>query len=208
MFKYDLFVDILVFQRAFLFVLMTITFETSRAATSCSNRGHVVKQTANLARHLKEKTQELQKLYIASQGDFHESFCQSRVNNLPDTTIAGNTPWEKLQSLYTTLNVFYRHLGTVKEQQEQLQEPSNPLLHKLGDAQAHTSNLAGNVQEILQCLEPNEPVSEPSGGPTRAPARNIFQQKVYGCAVLIRYREFLGQATFVVKEVKRHLGQR
>ncbi|KAL4609682.1 hypothetical protein GN956_G23960 [Arapaima gigas] len=184
----------------FPFVLVAILVETSRAATSCSSReGIALNKTTKLARLMRKESGELQKLYISSQGDFYESFCQMPIDNIPDTTITGQTPSEKLQSIYTTLKVFYLHLAAVEDQQIYLQEPSNPLLDKLRMVKAHTYNMAENMKPILQCLQPNEPISEPSWAPTQAPARNVFQQKVYGCVVLTQYKEFLLQ---VVPELK------
>lgn len=121
------------------------------------------------------------------------------VDNAPDPEINGFEPAEKLQSIYTKLKLFQEHLAAVKEQQIQLQEPSNSLLGKLRNAHERLGDLAWNVNIALQCLKPNELITV--GSITNSP-RNTFQQKVYGCVVLTRHKEFLSQVFHELKKLR------
>ena len=127
-------------------------------------------------------------------------FCKISFNNVPDPNIAGLDPSERIASIYTHLQAFFPHYRRVLEQQTDLQLPGSTLLTELVKVSDRSSALANKISCLHQSLFPNLPLPEPAGGPTPLPpSQNIFQQKVYGCVVLKRYKEFLSN---VVKEMR------
>ncbi|XP_048877473.1 IL-6 subfamily cytokine M17 [Brienomyrus brachyistius] len=176
----------------------------SRAAACRSEANSVLLKSIMLADLMRKDAGELRRTYIRRHGDFTKSFCQMPVDNAPDPEITGFEPAEKLQSIYTKLKLFQEHLAAVREQQTQLQDPSNSLLSKLRSAGERLGDLAGNVKTALQCLKPNEliTVSSISDSP-----RNTFQQKMYGCVVLTRHKEFLSRVHHELKNLRNKVGR-
>lgn len=139
----------------------------------------------------------------ASQGEMSELFCTVPVNDVPDPNISGLEPPERIASIYTNLQAFIPHLKRVYEQQTDLQPPMSGLMTELFRVWTNSQNLAAPVNSLYQSLFPNLPVPEPAGGPTTLPPpQNVFQQKVYGCAVLKTYREFLSNVSRELKVVR------
>lgn len=132
-----------------------------------------------------------------------ELFCKMSINNVPDPNISGLDPSERMLSTYSHLRAFLPHLRRVTEQQTDLQTPSSPLLSELTNAYNRTSGLANQINCIYQNVFPNMPIPEPVDGPTSVPpSQNVFQQKVYGCVVLRRFKEFLSQAMRELRTLK------
>ncbi|KAJ8261047.1 hypothetical protein COCON_G00167700 [Conger conger] len=142
--------------------------------------------------------------YKSSQGDFSEMFCKLPVKEVPRVEITGYGTAERLRNIHATLGLFRQHITMVLEEQKNLQDWENPLLKGLQDAQTYITNLAGSVSRILQTLFPNEPpeVSESDHSSVTSPARNIFQQKIYGCAVLTNHKDFLSHVHHELKDLK------
>lgn len=138
-----------------------------------------------------------------TQGDMSELFCKISINNVPDPNISGLDPSERIVSIYSHIQAFLPHFKRVYEQQTDLQLPTNTLMTELTRVSNRSSSLAAMVNCIYQSLFPNMPVPEPAGGPTSLPpSQNIFQQKVYGCVVLKRYKEFLSNVARELRTVK------
>lgn len=132
-------------------------------------------------------------------------FCTVSVSDIPDALISGLEPAERIVSIYTHLDAFVPHFKRVYDQQTDLQLPVSRLLSELSAVRARGRQLATLVNSFYQGLFPNLPVPEPAGGPTTLPPpQNVFQQKVYGCAVLKTYKEFLSN---VSKELRTLKGQ-
>lgn len=133
----------------------------------------------------------------SSQGDFAELFCKMPMDNVPASTLSGQTSSERVLNIYTRLKEFQPHLKTVQDQQEDLL-PS--LLESLSKLRGHLDHLASRVDSIFHTLQPNVPMPEP---PARTlPAQNSFQQKVYGCVVLTRLGEFLSTVVDELRSLK------
>ena len=131
-------------------------------------------------------------LQKASQGAMSELFCKSSSREVPTPKISGLEPSERLLSVSSILQSFLPHLQRVLEQQTDLQSPSSRLLTELSNVRNRSTSLASVISCLYQNLFPNLPAPEPAGGPTQLPPpQNIFQQKVYGCVVLRRFKEFL-----------------
>lgn len=132
-----------------------------------------------------------------------ELFCKVPQSGVPDPNVSGLERSERIASISTRLRAFFPHFQRVYEQQSELQPPTNTLLGQLGSVRAHSRNLAGVVSSLYQNLYPNQPGPGPEGGPpTLSPSQNTFQQKVYGCAVLRTYKEFLSNATRELRTLK------
>lgn len=132
-----------------------------------------------------------------------ELFCKVSVNNIPDPSISGLEPPERIASIYTHLQAFFPHFKRVYEQQTDLQSPQSPLLKELTKVSIRSKSLAGLINKFYQSLFPNLPVPEPAGGPTTLPpAQNVFQQKVYGCVVLKTYKEFMSNVSKELRNLK------
>ena len=128
------------------------------------------------------------------------------MDNVPDPDISGLDPSARIQSMYSNTQIFLPHLQRVTEQQTDLQIISSPLLSKLSQACSRTSSLGSQISCIYQPFFPNSPLLEPVGVPTPLPlSQNIFQQKVYGCVVLKRLKEFLSNATREIKALKHQI---
>lgn len=128
----------------------------------------------------------------AFQGEMSELFCTVSVNDVPDPSISGLDTSERIASIYTHLQAFFPHFKRVYEQQTDLQLPMSQLLTEITTVSTRSRDLAVLINFFYQSLFPNLPVPEPAGGPTTLPPpQNVFQQKVYGCAVLKTYKEFL-----------------
>ena len=133
-----------------------------------------------------------------------ELFCQMSINNVPDPNISGLDPSERMLSIYSHCKAFLPHLKRVTEQQTDLQPPSCSLLSKLSTAHNRTNGLANQINCIYQTLFPNLPIPpDPVDGPTSVPpSQNVFQQKVYGCVVLKRFKAFLSRVTRELRTLK------
>lgn len=143
-------------------------------------------------------------LQKASQGAMSELFCQGFRSEVPEASISGLEPSERLLSIHGLLRSFLPHLQQVQVQQADLQAPSSRLLSELGNVRNRSTSLASVIDCLYQSLFPNLPVPEPGLGRASGaigtrmrrpspllPAQNIFQQKVYGCVVLRRFKDFL-----------------
>ncbi|XP_058632207.1 IL-6 subfamily cytokine M17 isoform X2 [Onychostoma macrolepis] len=167
---------------------------------NCSQHLH---RSLKLTRMMSKRTAEFLELYKASQGDSGDLICDVQMDNVPVSTISGQTTSERILSVYTHLKEFLPHMKTVMEQQKDLNPPTNPVAEGLHSMITHVRHIALRVNCILQILQPNIPIPEPAERPTGIPpAQNIFQQKAYGCIVLSRLQELLGQAVQEQKSLK------
>lgn len=139
----------------------------------------------------------------ASQGDSTDLICDMQMDNVPESTISGQTTLERILSVYTRLKEFLPHMKTVMEQQKDFNPPTNLVAEGLNNMIIHVHHTALRVNCLLQILQPNIPIPEPAERPTGIPpAQNIFQQKAYGCIVLSRLQELLSKAVQVQKSLK------
>ncbi|XP_067107061.1 IL-6 subfamily cytokine M17 isoform X1 [Osmerus mordax] len=185
--------------------LLVMVVDASRAGKSCRSQacGSSLQRSWRFTRLLHKESDDLLKIYKTSQGDLSELFCKMSMDNVPDPDISGLDPSARIQSMYSHIKTFLPHLQRVTEQQTDLQIFSNPLLSKLSDTYSRTSSLGSQISCIYQMLFPNSPLLEPAGEPTPLPlSQNIFQQKVYGCVVLKRLKQFLSNATREIKALK------
>ncbi|XP_007231486.2 IL-6 subfamily cytokine M17 [Astyanax mexicanus] len=192
----------------FLGVILFIFVDLVNTTVPCStmNCNKNLHKGVKLAKLMNRTSAELVKTYQANQGDFAEQFCKTSMDNVPTSTLSGQTPPERVLSIYTHLKEFLPHLMKVQEQQNDLQPPSSPLLRQLTEIKDHVSHLSHKVNCIFQTLQPNIPVPEPPVWPTRIPpAQNVFQQKVYGCVVLTRLSEFLSKTADELRLLKNRM---
>ncbi|XP_062269043.1 IL-6 subfamily cytokine M17 isoform X2 [Platichthys flesus] len=187
-------------------LLLVMAVDSTRTvAASSSNQqcGNSLQRTLKLTRLAQKESVLLIKTYKAAQGEMSELFCKGLVNDVPDPNISGLEPSERIASIYTHLQTFMAHFKRVYEQQTDLQLPSSPLLGELTVVSARSRGLAALINSFYQSLFPNLPMPEPAGGPTTLPPpQNVFQQKVYGCAVLRTYKEFLSNVSRELRTLK------
>ncbi|KAK0134647.1 Cardiotrophin-2 [Merluccius polli] len=165
-----------------------------RTASLCTsqNCGIPLQQSLKLTRLIQKESVELIRTYKTSQGPMSERFCKTSRSDVPDPSISGLEPSERLASVSAVLQSFLPHFQRVSEQQADLQSPSSRLLTELSNVRNRSTSLAAVINCLYQSLFPNLPAPEPAGGPTLLPpAQNIFQQKVYGCVVLRSFKELL-----------------
>ncbi|XP_066509180.1 IL-6 subfamily cytokine M17 [Hoplias malabaricus] len=184
-------------------VLLSITdFVNTTVPCAEDSYSRILSKGVKLARLVNWTTSELIKTYQANQGDFAEQFCKMPMDNVPASTLYGQTSTERILNIYTRLKEFLPHISKVLEQQKDLQPPSCNLIPGIIGVKEQVGHLAHRVNCIFQILQPNVLVPEPSW-PTRIPpAQNVFQQKVYGCVVLTRLREFLSVVVNELKSIK------
>lgn len=138
-----------------------------------------------------------------------ELLCKVSFINVPDPNISGLEPSERIVSMYIHLQAFLPHFKRVYEQQTDLQPPTSTLLTQLANVSIRSRSLAALINSIYQSLFPNLPIPEPAGGPTTLPPpQNTFQQKVYGCAVLKSFKEFLSNVALELRTVKSQMCRR
>ncbi|XP_072548922.1 IL-6 subfamily cytokine M17 [Salminus brasiliensis] len=184
-------------------LLIIIDLVSTSVPGSTINCSKTLHKGVKLAKFMNKTTADLIKTYQTNQGDFAEQFCQTSIDNVPTSTLSGQTPPERVLSIYTHLKEFLPHLKKVQEQQNDLQPSSSPLLPLLSEIKDHVGHLAHRVNSIFQTLQPNIPLPEPPAWPTRIPpAQNVFQQKVYGCVVLTRLGEFLSRTVDELRLLK------
>ncbi|XP_016333681.1 IL-6 subfamily cytokine M17 [Sinocyclocheilus anshuiensis] len=191
--------------RIILPILILIAVELVHPTMSCKNENcsQLLHRSLKLTRLMSKRTAELLETYKASQGDSADLICDMQMDNVPVSTISGQTMSERILSVYTHLKEFLPHMKTVMEQQKDLNPPTNPVVEGLHSMITHVRHIALRVNCILQILQPNIPIPEPAERPTGIPpAQNIFQQKAYGCIVLSRLQELLSQAVQEQKSLK------
>ncbi|XP_038827283.1 IL-6 subfamily cytokine M17 [Salvelinus namaycush] len=192
--------------RTLLSLLLVAAIDSVSAAVVCRKQpcGSSLQRSLKLTKLIHKESVDLLKTYKVSQGDMSELFCQMSINNVPDPNISGLDPSERMLSIYSHCKAFLPHLKRVTEQQTDLQPPSSSLLSKLSTAHNRTNGLANQINCIYQTLFPNLPIPpEPVDGPTSVPpSQNVFQQKVYGCVVLKRFKEFLSRVTRELRTLK------
>ncbi len=165
-------------------------------------------KTKQLKSRLTDKNQGFYRLLSpllqkASQGDSADLICDMQMDNVPVSTISGQTMSKRILSVYTHLKEFLPHMKTVMEQQKDLNPPRNPVVEGLHSMITHVRHIALQVNCVLQTLQPNIPIPEPAERPMGIPpAQNIFQQKAYGCIVLSRLQKLLSQAVQEQRSLK------
>ncbi|KAJ8393911.1 hypothetical protein AAFF_G00054440 [Aldrovandia affinis] len=189
-----------------LLCVVLLRAEGSLAGGGCRARGKcscLLHKSTHLTRLMAKQAEDLLTTYIASQGDFSDLFCKLPVSDVPRAEIVGQGTLERLRSVCATLGLFRHHVVVVTEEQENLQDPENPLLARLQGTQTYITNLAASIAAVLQTLHPNEPTEAAAPHPY-APghARNVFQQKIYGCAVLTGHRDFLLHVLLELKDLR------
>ncbi|XP_059406680.1 IL-6 subfamily cytokine M17 [Carassius carassius] len=191
--------------RIILPILILIAVELVHPAMSCKheNCSQLLHRSLKLTKSMAKRSAELLETYKTSQGDSADLICDMQMDNVPVSTISGQTMSERILSVYTHLKEFLPHMKTVKEQQKDLNPPTNLVVEGLHSMITHVCHIALRVNCILQILQPNIPIPEPAERPTGIPpAQNIFQQKAYGCIVLSRLQELLSQAVQEQKSLK------
>lgn len=139
----------------------------------------------------------------ANEGDFAKQFCKMQMDNVPASSLSGQTSADRMLNVYTRLKEFQPHIKKVLKQQTGLLPPQSPLLNSLDENLQRTGHLTHKVNCILEILQPNIPIPEPAAGPTGIPLpQNVFQQKVYGCVVLSRLNEFLLRVVDELRSLK------
>ncbi|XP_010875930.1 IL-6 subfamily cytokine M17 isoform X2 [Esox lucius] len=191
--------------RTWLSLMLVVAIHPSDAGAACGNTpcGPSLQRSLKLTRLMHKESGDLLKTY-ASQGDQSDLFCQKSSNIVPDPIISGLDPSERILSIYSHCKTFLPHLTRVTEQQTDLQPPSSPLLNQLLTAQNRISGLGNQINCLYQTLFPNLPIPpEPVDGPMSVPPpQNVFQQKIYGCVVLKRFKEFLANSARELKTIK------
>ncbi|KTF96012.1 hypothetical protein cypCar_00012490 [Cyprinus carpio] len=191
--------------RIILPILILIAVELVHPTMSCKNEkcSQLLHRSLKLTRLMSKRSADLLETYKASQGDSADLICDMQMDNVPVSTISGQTMSERILSVYTHLKEFLPHMKTVMEQQKDLNPPINPVVEGLHSMITHVHHIAQRVNCILQILQPNIPIPEPAERSTGIPpAQNIFQQKAYGCIVLSRLQELLSQAVQEQKSLK------
>ncbi|XP_051968797.1 uncharacterized protein LOC127633612 [Xyrauchen texanus] len=191
--------------RIFLLILFLIAVELMQPTISCrtQNCSHLLHRSLKLTKFMNWSSAELLKIYKASQGDSTDLICDMKMDNVPVSTISGQSLPARILSIYAHLKEFLPHMRTVMEQQKDLDPPTNPVAEGINSMITHVRHLALRVYCFLQMLQPNiltpEPAERPTGIP---PAQNIFQQKAYGCIILSRLQELLSQAVHEQKSIR------
>ncbi|XP_058239753.1 IL-6 subfamily cytokine M17 [Hemibagrus wyckioides] len=179
--------------------LVNTTVPCNQSYTKTIHKG------VKLSKLMKKSTAELLKTYQASEGDFAKQFCKMQMDNVPSSSLSGQTSSDRMLNIYTRLKEFQPHIKKVLKQQTVLLPPQSPLLKSLDETFQRTGHLAHRMNCILQILQPNIPIFEPAASPTGIPLpQNVFQQKVYGCVVLTRLNKFLSR---VVDELRSFKGR-
>ncbi|XP_010736238.2 IL-6 subfamily cytokine M17 [Larimichthys crocea] len=192
-----------------LLLVMAVDSTRTVAASRTQQCGNSLQQTLKLTRLIQKESVDLIKTYKTSQGEISDYFCKVSVNGIPDPNISGLDPSERIASISIHLQDFIPHFKRVYEQQTDLQSPTSPLLAEIIVVSARSKNLAALINSFYQSLFPNLPVPEPAGGPTTLPpSQNVFQQKVYGCAVLKTYKELLSNISRELRTLKNKVCRR
>ncbi|CAJ1070569.1 uncharacterized protein LOC110001828 [Xyrichtys novacula] len=182
---------------------MAVDSTRTVAASRNQQCGNSLQQTLKLTRLIQKESVDLIKTYKTSQGEMSELLCKVAVPSIPDPNISGLEPSERIVSIYTHIRAFLPHIKRVYEQQTDLQLPTSPVLTGLLRVSTRSNSLATLINNFYQSLFPNVPIPEPAGGPTELPPpQNVFQQKVYGCAVLKTYKELLANISRELRTLK------
>ncbi|XP_041826339.1 IL-6 subfamily cytokine M17 [Melanotaenia boesemani] len=193
----------------FSFLLLMTANSTKTVAASRNQQCEITLQTWKLTKLAQKESVDLIKTYKASQGEMSELFCKVSVNNIPDPNISGLELSDRIASIYAHLQAFFPHFKRVYEQQTDLQSPTSPLLTELIRLRDRSRSLAYRISDLYHNLFPNLPLPEPAGGPTTLPPpQNVFQQKVYGCAVLNTYKDLLSNIFLDLRTLKRKVCRR
>ncbi|KAF3702047.1 hypothetical protein EXN66_Car017735 [Channa argus] len=186
-----------------LLLVMALTKSVAASRDRCDIPLH---PALKLTRHIHKETVDLIQTYKSSQGEILDLPCTVSGSNIPDPSISGLEASDRIVNIYTHLQAFFPHFKRVYAQQKDLQLPSSPVLTELNSVWIRSDSLAKLINNIYQSIFPNRPVPEPVGGPTTLPPpQNIFQQKVYGCAVLKTYKEFLSNVSQNLRSLKREI---
>uniref|UniRef100_A0A8C6PJE1 Ciliary neurotrophic factor n=1 Tax=Nothobranchius furzeri TaxID=105023 RepID=A0A8C6PJE1_NOTFU len=178
-----------------LYFLLLLDVNSTKSVVASRNQmcWENLQQSLRLTRLVNTETKTLFKEYKTYQGEaFQEGFCKAQGIRIPDPTISGLETSERIASIYTHIQAFLPHLKRVQEQQTDLQPPESPLLKKFTIVEDNSRRLAYCIENFYHSSFPNLSLPEPASGPTTLPPpQNVFQQKVYGCAVLKTYKKLL-----------------
>ncbi|XP_055055475.2 IL-6 subfamily cytokine M17 [Misgurnus anguillicaudatus] len=188
-----------------LLILLLMAAESTQHRIQCKNQSCslYLHKSLKLTKFMNSTAAQLLKTYKASQGDSTDLICEVHMDNVPLSTITGQSISERMLSVYTRLKEFLPHLKTVMEQQIDLDPPTNPVAEGLKDMITRVGHISAHVKCLIEFVMPNIPIPEPAERPTGIPpALNTFQQKAYGCIVLSRLQEFLSQAFHELKSLR------
>ncbi|XP_017334509.1 IL-6 subfamily cytokine M17 [Ictalurus punctatus] len=190
--------------RIFLSLVLLTVIELVNTTIPCKEScNKTIHKGVKLSKLMKKNTAELIKTYQANEGDFAKQFCKMQNDNVPTSSLSGQTSADHMLNIYTRLKEFQPHIKKVLEQQTDLLPSQSPLLNSLNQTLQRTGHLVHKVTCILQILQPNIPLSEPAARPTGIPLpQNVFQQKVYGCVVLTRLNKFLSRVVDELRSLK------
>ncbi|XP_076020203.1 IL-6 subfamily cytokine M17 [Genypterus blacodes] len=195
---------------AFLSLLLVMAVDSTTSVTPSGNQqcGNSLQQTLKQTRLMQKESVDLIKTYKGTEEEMSE-ICKVSFTNVPEPNISGLEPSDRIASMYTRLQAFLPHFQRVYEQQTDFQPSANSLLIDLTAASQRSRILAVQIKGLYQSLFPNLPMPEPAGGPTSLPPPlNTFQQKVYGCAVLKNFKEFLSNVARELRTVKSQVCRR
>uniref|UniRef100_A0A3P9NDC2 Ciliary neurotrophic factor n=1 Tax=Poecilia reticulata TaxID=8081 RepID=A0A3P9NDC2_POERE len=168
----------------------------SNADLKCSS-----KNTLNLTNLLVHETNEALREYVSTSKN---NPCSPQVpDEVPSTTVAGSNMIEKLQDIYAKNELFSLHLSEVERYQKELFATASilgPFLKASSALKTRLKHLLTKVECHIKSNDPLTPVPT-SPPPLSLPHKYSYEKKVYGCAVIVRLKDWGQNVKEVVKSM-------
>lgn len=130
------------------------------------------------------------------QNEANGNFTGPVRDDVPKSTISGNTISEKLHDVYNKSGLFYLHILKVVEYQDQLLE-NNLTKEKIKDEisriKLRLKQLSVLIENILNITNPG-----PTPAPLQLPHTDDYTKKEYGWGVIVRMKDWLTQVLQVL----------
>ena len=113
------------------------------------------------------------------------------MDDVPNSTISGNTIPEKLQDIYIKTVLFEMHMSKVIEYQRQHSLKDETVDGLLAKVRRRLSDIPHMLEVLFRNTDPKiPPPNKPA--PPKLSHGDDFQKKAYGLGVIIRVKEWAG----------------
>lgn len=120
------------------------------------------------------------------------------MDDVPDSTISGNTIPEKLQDIYIKDVLFEMHMSKVKEYQGHHSLEDETIDGLLAKVKYRLSHMSQRLKTVFTSTDPKIPLPE-KPAPPKLSHGDDMTKKLYGLGVIIRLKEWATQVLELLK---------
>lgn len=134
------------------------------------------------------------------QKNYHQQVSESIPEDVPPSTISGDSTPEKLHDIYTRNLLFQLHLEEVKNYQNDFFGKPESIVKALSSLKEEVNNHLFRIEKLLKLYLENTSFTTPA--PPQLSHSDDYARKEYGLGVIASLRDWLKQVQLVVKETQ------